>query len=164
MKLASKAVLFIVAIVAVVATVGIGVLQDKKMSGGAQSGQASKAITTKEVVIAVTSKDLALPTDEFEQLRIAEAGGDCGAALKLARHYSIAKNKLEESVKSLRIAARCDDVSVKGRLISMLLATEDDASSANEIAKLLSEIRRIDVAQAAKYEEMVASQRRKLTN
>jgi hypothetical protein len=162
MKLKSSTLLLTIGILAVVATVGGAIaIRDKKKPVGTQIGQAHNTRTLEGVTIAATSKDLALPRDELVRLRTTAAVGDCEAALKLARHYSFAENKLDESVKWLRIAAKCDDVSAKGMLISMLLATEDDASSTNEISKLLLEIRRLDVAQAKKYEEIVVTQRRK---
>ncbi|MFL6658542.1 MAG: hypothetical protein ACJ8GW_10750 [Massilia sp.] len=98
-------------------------------------------------VPAVSSRVLALPKAELEILQSSATAGDCAAALKVGRHYSIGVDELEEAAKWLRLAAKCDDIRVKTEFINFLIAIHGEKASAAEVSELRSQIRILE----AKY-------------
>lgn len=149
------------AVLVVIASVGVLRSQKNSVPVEAAVKVAQGETQPKKATDAVTSTALALPELELKPLQAAANAGDCQAALRVARHYSFGTNELEESVTWLRMAAKCNDADTKGQLIRMLLAMGADPTASSEIDRLLSEIRKLDIAKGREYEEVVAAHRTK---
>ncbi len=82
-----------------------------------------------------------LTDQELPTLKGLARGGDCGAALRVARHYSFVLNDFDEAISWLRLAAKCSAPEPKAELAYLLLGTKARPGVAEEIERLISEIR-----------------------
>ena len=108
---------------------------------------------------ATPSSVFAISDAELKRLLPLAIAGDCKSAFTISRHHTFWTRQYEDSVKWLRIAARCDDVGVKSELILILINDELEAGTIKEIDGMLAEIRALDIPTAEEYEKLVASRR-----
>lgn len=109
---------------------------------------------------AAPSSEFALSDNELKRLLPIATAGDCKSAFSLSRHHTFWTRQYDESVKWLRIAARCDNVGIKTELILMLIDDESQAGTTLEINNLLLQIRRLNIPAAEEYEKLVALRRK----
>lgn len=105
-----------------------------------------------------------IPANEIEGLQRKASNGDCRASYRLARYHENVTLHLWDSIKWLRLAAKCPDVRPKEELIMLLLPMRDRPDVAAEIDRLLSEMKGIDSerAEVIKKEMEAAIRRRRL--
>ena len=82
-----------------------------------------------------------LTDQELPALKGLASGGDCRAALRVARHYSFVLNDFDEAISWLRLAAKCPAPEPKAELVYLLLGTKARSVVAEEIESLIVEIR-----------------------
>jgi hypothetical protein len=82
-----------------------------------------------------------LTDQELPGMKGLASGGDCGAALKVARHYSFVLNDFDEAIFWLRLAAKCPAPEPKAELVYLLLGAKLRSGVAEEIERLIVEIR-----------------------
>ena len=87
-----------------------------------------------------------LTNQELAALKELASGGDCGAALRVARHYSFVLNDFDEAISWLRLAAKCPAPEPKAELAYLLLAAKarPGPGIAEEIEGLIVQIRASD--------------------
>lgn len=100
-----------------------------------------------------------LTAAERERLEGQANTGDCDAALKLSRHYSIAQNDIVHAVPWLRLAAHCKEPHVLNELISLLLGIGPIESIEPELDQLLKEMETRDPSLAKTARDDVARAR-----
>jgi hypothetical protein len=85
-----------------------------------------------------------LTDQELLTLKGLANSGDCGAALKVARHYSFVLNNFNEAISWLRLAAKCPAPEPKAELAYLLLGAKARPGVAEEIESLIVQIRATD--------------------
>lgn len=81
-----------------------------------------------------------LTDQELPALKGLASGGDCGAALRVARHYSFVLNDFDGAISWLRLAAKCPAPETKAELAYLLLGAMSRLGVAEEIESLIVEI------------------------
>ena len=82
-----------------------------------------------------------LTDQELPALKGLASAGDCGAALRVARHCSFVLNDFDEAISWLRLAAKCPAPEPKAELAYLLLGAKSRSGVAEEIESLIVEIR-----------------------
>ena len=82
-----------------------------------------------------------LTDQELLVLKGLSNGGDCGAALRVARHYSFVLNDFDEAIFWLRLAVKCPAPEPKAELAYLLLGAKARSGVAEEIEGLIVQIR-----------------------
>ncbi len=96
-----------------------------------------------------------LSAQQLKQQEDLARNGNCDAALKVSHYYSFGQHKLAKALLWLRLAARCPNANAKAELVYMLLQQPRQVDVANEIDRLVAELKPIDAAQALAVEQEV---------
>jgi hypothetical protein len=99
-----------------------------------EGGNMAQAPTSPALTMRLTDQELPV-------LKGLASGGDCGAALRVARHYSFVLNDSDEAISWLRLAAKCPAPEPKAELAYLLLGAKTRPGVAEEIEGLIVQIR-----------------------
>lgn len=93
-----------------------------------------------------SATEFGLGPHELMQLQDRATHGDCPAALRVARYYSLGRNESVAAIPWLRRAASCGSSSVKAELVYLLVGSYPFSEIESEVNVLADEIERIDAA------------------
>ena len=109
-------------------------------------GACGKSADTVQATSGATA--FGLHAAELERLEAAARAGDCEAALRVGRHFSLGRNDSINAVPWLRRAANCGAPQVKAELAYILIGSFEVSQVDAEVEALATEIEKADAGLA----------------